>query len=215
MLITYYGHSQFLLETEKGFRIFTDPCAGSVGYPPPPAADVVTVSHGHFDHSDLSVFPNHPLALHTAGESFPLEGVSVTGIPSFHDGQEGALRGPNLIFLIQADGLRVAHLGDLGHPLTGAQLAALGRVDIAMIPVGGDYTISGDEAWACLKAMKARVTLPMHYRTRVTHTWSISGPEAFLRHCAKAPPVMPLIRITQGDLCCHPEIVMLDWEKSS
>lgn len=215
MLITYYGHSQFLIETENGTRIFTDPCDNDIGYPAPASVDIATCSHGHHDHNAVSVFSTMPIALETAGEHSPARGVTITGIPSFHDDQEGALRGANLIFLIEADGLRLAHFGDLGHTLTAAQLEMLGHIDIAMIPVGGVYTVDGDAAYHVAKSLKPQVILPMHYRTAITSDWPISGLGPFLNHYEKEPVYMPLIRVTQGDLSCQPKIVLLDWPKES
>ena len=85
-------------------------------------------------------------------------------IPCFHDDKQGALRGANRITLLEAEGLRLAHLGDLGHPLTPQQRAELGQLDVLLIPVGGHYTIGAAEAAALTEALRPRLTIPMHYR---------------------------------------------------
>ena len=88
----------------------------------------------------------------------------MTEIDSFHDGKHGLLRGKNTIYVVEAEGKRVAHLGDLGHELKEKQLAALGSVDVLLIPVGGHYTIDAPTAHRTAEAVGARLTVPMHYR---------------------------------------------------
>ena len=146
MLITHHAHSEFLIETAQGFRILTDPFDDHVGYPMHDVAcDAVTVSHGHGDHSYLAKAKGYQVVADHAGKITLATGVTVTAVPCFHDDVQGVKRGPNLISIIEADGLRVAHFGDLGawDEDLAAQLEGL---DIALIPVGGFYTIDADSA---------------------------------------------------------------------
>lgn len=155
MKITWLGHSCFELE-ENGFRALLDPYREVRGLPDIEAeADAVYCSHGHFDHAHTA---NVRLS---AGKTNPF---TVTEIPSFHDGQGGKLRGMNMIRKFSAGGVCVAHLGDLGHPLSTEQLAALGHCDAILIPVGGYYTIDAGTAKAVADAAGADVVVPMHYR---------------------------------------------------
>ena len=85
-------------------------------------------------------------------------------IETFHDGKHGELRGRNLISVISSDGISLAHLGDLGHELSGAQLEELGSIDVLLIPVGGYYTIDAKTAKKVADAIAPRVLVPMHYR---------------------------------------------------
>lgn len=173
MKLTWYGHSCFLLETAEGSVVFDPYAPGSVpGWTLPPlTADAVLCSHGHGDHGFR--------------EGVTLSGrqpaFRVTAIDSFHDEKRGALRGTNTIYVVEAEGLRVAHLGDLGHELSAEQLAALGRIDLLLIPVGGHYTIDAPTAHRVAEAIGARLTVPMHYRSE-RFGYDVIGPvEDFLR----------------------------------
>lgn len=156
MILTWYGHSCFLLETAEGSVVFDPYAPGSVpGVELPPlTADAVLCSHGHRDHG--------------FAEAVTLSGrkpaFRVTAIDSFHDDKRGLLRGKNTIYVVEAEGKRVAHLGDLGHEPNEKQLAAIGKVDLLLIPVGGHYTIDAKTADRIARAVGARLTVPMHYR---------------------------------------------------
>ncbi|KPJ70780.1 hypothetical protein AMJ51_01015, partial [Microgenomates bacterium DG_75] len=91
--------------------------------------------------------------------------VSIFGIASYHDKSSGAKRGENTIYLISLDGLRLAHLGDLGHKLTETQLEELNGVDVLFIPVGGTFTIDDNEAIEVVAQIEPRIIIPMHYKT--------------------------------------------------
>lgn len=163
MNIRWMGHSCFAMETSRGTRIVTDPFDEQVGYPLPwGPADVATISHGHFDHNHYERM--NPKQVADEAKEYVFHDVKIRGIESFHDEEEGAKRGKNVIFVIEADGKRVAHLGDLGHELSAEQAAAIGHVDALMIPVGGVYTITGEQAAKQARQIDAEAVLPMHYR---------------------------------------------------
>ncbi|HBV95571.1 MAG: beta-lactamase [Peptococcaceae bacterium BICA1-7] len=165
MKIQWLGHSCFAITLTNGKMIITDPFGSEVGYPPPKLhADIVTVSHQHFDHSAVKIIPGKPLTVETEGRH-ELEGLVFTGVPSFHDEAGGSKRGSNIIFIIEAEGIRVCHLGDLGHLLEPGQIEKIGSVDVLLIPVGGFYTIGPDEAVKVVEQLKPRYVLPMHYKT--------------------------------------------------
>ena len=156
MKITYLGHSCFLIESAAG-RLVLDPFEpGSVPGRELPEleADCVLCSHGHADHG----------AAERVKLSGRPHGYTVEAVHSFHDGERGALRGENLIHIVSAEGLRIAHLGDLGHELDAEQISRLGNLDVLLIPVGGYYTIDAAGAAAVADALGARITVPMHYR---------------------------------------------------
>ena len=162
MKIEWMGHACFAVTTDKGTRIVTDPFDASVGYPLPwGRADVATVSHGHFDHACYERL-NPANVVKEPGE-YAFDDVKITGIASFHDDAGGAKRGSNVIFVIEADGKRIAHLGDLGHMLSDVQVKALGKLDALMIPVGGTYTLTGEQAAGQARAIGAEAVVPMHY----------------------------------------------------
>ena len=182
MIITCLGHAKFLLQLDNGMTLVTDPFDASTGYPIHPlAVDAALVSHDHHDHSAVDTLTSCGQVIRTAGPHTLATDVRVTGIPSFHDDTGGSKRGPNVMYLIEAEGLRVAHLGDLGHQPDEAQLRALGRVDVLMLPVGGFFTIDAAGAKQVCDALKPAVILPMHYRTKYNAGWPIAPVDDFLR----------------------------------
>lgn len=213
MLITYYGHSQFLLESAEGYRVFTDPC--DIGYPKcAEKIDVAVVSHGHHDHNAVEILAGSPRVIDKAGNYALGDGIAVTALESVHDDQGGKLRGSNLIMKIEMDGISLVHLGDQGDQLTDAQIKALGRVDILMLPVGGFYTIDAAGAANIVHALKPAVVLPMHYKTQVNADWPIADETAFLQLMG-APSLSPapVLRVTSEDLSEQPPVFLLDYRK--
>ena len=210
MLILHHGHSEFLLETADGFRILTDPYDAHVGYPMKKVpCSAVTVSHFHGDHCFADKAEGDVVIADKAGEIRLGYDVTATGIPSYHDECEGRKRGGNLVFVMEAEGLRIAHLGDLGA--WDSHLAEMiGYVDILLIPVGGYYTIDSAQAAAIVRELKPRITIPMHYKTRVNADWPIAPIEDFLEQMnVPHAPRMPLLRVTEQDLSEHPAVIVL------
>lgn len=192
MTITWRGHSCFLLE-QDGFLVVIDPYTRVSGYPALELeAHAVFCSHGHYDHS----YTDAVKLLPKMESPFSVEEVA-----SFHDGQEGALRGANTIRVFTAGGVRVCHLGDLGHPLSEEQLAAIGRCDAVLVPVGGIYTVDAAGAKAVCDALKPRIVVPMHYRHAPHGLEELSGVEDFLR-LWPAPAVR---RLPGSSFICLPE----------
>jgi L-ascorbate metabolism protein UlaG (beta-lactamase superfamily) len=95
---------------------------------------------------------------------YEIMGVSIIGIPTFHDEKKGAKRGKNTIYVYEMDGLRLVHLGDLGHKLHEKILEKIGDIDILMVPVGGEYTIGPTEAVEVARAIEPKIVIPMHYQ---------------------------------------------------
>lgn len=164
MKIQWIGHACFRIETEAGCLV-TDPIDKEVGYPCiPRQADVVTVSHEHWDHNAVHVFANQPEVIRGPGRYEP-HGFTIEGFTSFHDKEAGRLRGSNTIYKIISEGIHLVHLGDLGHTLSAEQVQALGQVDILLLPVGGKYTIDAQEAETIAEDLHPRIIIPMHYLT--------------------------------------------------
>jgi L-ascorbate metabolism protein UlaG (beta-lactamase superfamily) len=170
MEIKWYGHSSFLLTTEKGVKIIMDPYepgafGGGIMYGPiTDKADVVLVSHDHADHNYVTGLRGSPQVIKTAGRH-EAKGIIIEGIPSFHDTSSGSERGKNIIFIITADGMRVCHLGDLGHRLSAQEVKEIGQVDCLLIPIGGFYTIDPQEATAVAGQLNPKLIIPMHWKT--------------------------------------------------
>jgi L-ascorbate metabolism protein UlaG (beta-lactamase superfamily) len=198
MRIKWLGHACFFLLTEDGTKIVTDPYDEPTGYRLPPLApDVVTVSHHHHDHNAVGLLRGNPRVIDVAGAHL-FQGLTIRGVGTFHDKKKGAERGPNTVFVIEADGLKVCHLGDLGHQLGADEPSEIGPVDVLLIPVGGTYTIDADEAAALVKEMKPRVAVPMHYKTRHLRI-SIAPADNFLAHFETVDR-KPHLELTPGDL---------------
>ena len=217
MLFTHINHAEFLIETESGVRIVTDPYDGTCGYPlQRTAADVVLVSHHHFDHDAVENVLGEPRVIDQAGEYTPESGVKITAVRGFHDDAGGSKRGETLLFLIETEGLRIVHLGDLGCALNEEQAGILKNPDVLMIPVGGFYTIDGKQAKEAADQLGARIILPMHYKTAYNRDWPISGPEVFLEQYDPADICRDAeaLRVTKEDLECQPKVVVFRYQES-
>ena len=164
MKIKWLGHSAFQIKSETSLVMDPyDPVVGKL--PPELSAAVVTVSHGHMDHNYTEGVSGSPQIINQIGD-FTTNGFEIKGIASYHDDESGKKRGNNIIYCISAEGMRLCHLGDLGHILTPEQLQEIGTVDILMIPVGGYYTIDANEAVQIVNQIKPRLVLPMHYKPK-------------------------------------------------
>ena len=162
MEITYLGHSSFRLKG-KSAVVVTDPYDEKCGkYPRDITADMVTVSHDHGDHNATKLLSSS-FIVRGPGE-YEVKGVSVVGVHTWHDDKNGVERGANSVYVIEIDGLRVAHLGDLGHKLAQEQIDEMGPVDVVLVPVGGVYTIDANIAAEVVRQVDPWVAIPMHYQ---------------------------------------------------
>lgn len=197
MKITYLGHASFLLETEAGTRIVTDPYAQDILPHPVVEADVVTSSHEHSDHCDFSQVTGDYVIVN-AEKAVTLPDVKITCVPCFHDQVQGQQRGRNRAYVFEADGRRIVHLGDLGEAPTPALIHACAGADVIFVPVGGTYTLTGQEAAAATKALQPKLIVPMHYRC-AGHSFAVISDEApFLAALGKDVPVHRLDELTES-----------------
>ena len=166
MKIKWLAHASFLITSEQGIRILTDPYNTEKGVNHAPlkeSADIVTVSHDHFDHNAFTVVSGNPEKVASDGVK-EVRGIQFKGIPVYHDESKGRERGNNIIFCFTVDGIRLCHLGDLGHMLEDKEVNEIGEVDILLIPVGGFFTIDAEVAGKVCSVLKPKVTIPMHYK---------------------------------------------------
>ena len=167
MKITWAGQACFQISVLNGkenpANIVIDPF-GNIGLKEPRFdADILLLSHNHEDHNNIKAIKGNPFLISGPGE-YEVKGVFIQGIDSFHDDSQGAERGKNTIYTIEAEDIRLCHLGDFGQKqLTDDQLEKIGTVDILMIPVGGTYTIDGSEATKVIGQIEPKVVIPMHY----------------------------------------------------
>lgn len=167
MDVKWLGHSCFLLTGEDGTRILMDPCDPETGYEISPVeVDAVTSSHDHHDHNYMRLALGSEVLRITGPGTYAAKGAVITGYSSFHDNQGGSLRGANTMYMVEMEGLRLLHAGDLGHIPDAETLAKLGRVDILLIPVGGTYTLDHIGALALCELLHPSVVIPMHYKTK-------------------------------------------------
>ncbi|MBI4567846.1 MAG: MBL fold metallo-hydrolase [Planctomycetes bacterium] len=163
MRVHWLGHSCFVIEDSRGLRVLTDPYGPALGLPRPDTwVDVVTASHDHFDHFSLDGLRGDFTVVRARGETRARD-VTFRGYRSFHDLQEGLLRGENTIYVFDVDGVTCAHLGDLGHVLTKDEAARLGPIDLLFVPVGGNYSLNARLANEVLEVVDAPFVVPMHY----------------------------------------------------
>ncbi len=162
MEIKYLGHASFFIKT-KDARVVTDPFHPNIGIKfPKTEADIVTVSHEHEDHSNIKDISGSPLVIDWPGE-FEKNKVRIIGYKSYHDKKQGAERGENILYKIEAEGITILHCGDLGVVPDDKLLDEIGDVDILCVPVGGFYTIDSSEAVELIKTMEPSIIIPMHY----------------------------------------------------
>jgi L-ascorbate metabolism protein UlaG (beta-lactamase superfamily) len=189
--LTWYGQSCFLLESASGTRIVMDPVPTNMGYLPPADlhADAVTISHDHPDHSNLALLQGKPRVFRGLTPDKrgwvkiddKVKDITVRSVGVYHDQKRGAESGLDTVFIFETGGVRIAHLGDLGHPLTDQQISAIGSVDVVLVPVGGRSTIDAQTATYVVDQIRPRLmVIPMHYKTDVSTNKDLAPVDAFL-----------------------------------
>jgi len=184
MDIVYLGHSSFKLKGRSGAVITDpfDPVMVGLKYPRN-EADIVTISHNHDDHNKSELILGKKMVITTAGE-YEIMGISIIGLEVDHDASGGKERGKNIIYIFEIDGIRIAHLGDLGHKLTDRTIEQIGDIDVLMLPVGGEYTIGPKEATDVAKEFSSPYIIPMHFKVSGMNEkvfGKLSGVEDFLK----------------------------------
>lgn len=164
MEITYLGHSSFKIKGKTAV-VVTDPYdSKKMGLKfPKLEANIVTVSHDHFDHNQSQLVGGGPKVVSGPGE-YEIAGVSIFGVHTYHDNMQGSQRGANTVYKMTIDEVNVCHLGDLGHKLTDGQLDQIGNVDVLLVPTGGIYTLDSSGASEVVSQIEPKVIVPMHFK---------------------------------------------------
>lgn len=198
MEIRWFGQSCFEIKSETGV-VITDPYNDEIGFVLPKLlADVLTISHDHFDHNAKAKV-NAQKIITTPGE-YEVGEIKIFGILSDHDNNAGADRGKNVIFRFLIDEISILHLGDFGaDKLTDIQLNEIGTVDILLIPVGGKYTIDVPETVAIVKAIEPKIIIPMHYKIPGLDI-DISSVDEFVAMIGLRPERMDTLKISAKTL---------------
>lgn len=226
--LTWYGQSCYLLVSPAKTRVLIDPIPAEIGYtlPPPIQADLVTISHEHGDHNNVSLATGAFKLLRGLSDDkkdwqkhdVTVGDVRVRSVGVYHDEKKGAERGLNSVFIYEVAGLRIVHLGDLGHLLDKGQLKAIGRADVLMVPTGGFYTIGPEQAHKVIGQLKPKYfILPMHYRTDVLKIEQLAWIEEFIR--IEDPVTTHVfreksntLRINPDQMPKEPKIVILNYK---
>lgn len=208
------GHSSFKIRT-KTASIVTDPFLPTMlGFKfSKTEADIVTVSHQHQDHNAVSMIDGNPFVISGPGE-YEVKDVSVFGYPSFHDAKSGEERGENVVYVIEADGLRICHLGDLGSSIPAQILEELSEVDVLMIPVGGKVTIGPKEAVDLISQIEPGIVLPMHFKAEginETNFKDLAALDVFLKEMgAEGAEKLDKISLSKDKLPEETKVVLLE-----
>lgn len=213
MEISFLGHSCFRIRGKEAVLV-TDPFDPYIGFKLPKiSADIITISHDHKDHNNKEAVSGtakrkKPFVISGPGE-YEVAGVSIFGVVTFHDASRGSKRGTNTVYVITLDGMRVAHLGDLGHRLTESQLEEVNGADILMIPVGGIYTIDAKEAIEVIGQVEPKIIIPMHYHLPGL-TIKLAPVSQFLKEIgAEGVEPIPRLTISKDRLPEEREVVIL------
>lgn len=211
MDISYLGHASFRLKG-KNATLIVDPFDNKIGLKfPKVEADIVAVSHSHFDHNAIENVAGSPFLVEGPGE-YEVRGVEIVGVNSFHDDKNGEERGKNTIYNFKIDNINVCHLGDLGQTsLTNEQLEEIGNVDVLLLPVGGHYTIDASEATKIAAQLEPRITIPMHFSDGEAKIENLEGTaEKYLKEVGKEglEPVNKLT-VVAGKLPEEPQVVLM------
>lgn len=227
--LRWYGQSFFQLETPGKQLVVFDPHAIPAFGTPRVNSDITLISHPHNDHAQ-------PEVLGEKGRVF----VGVSGGPDgkrgdwarvdekikttrvrtvalYHDAAMGMTRGKNAAWVVEADGLVVCHLGDLGHELSPDQVKAIGEVDVLLVPVGGIFTVNGEQAKKVVDQIRPkRFVVPMHYG--VAGFDDLAGPEEFLgefkdKDIRRATDTNELVIPVEAKAPDAPTVVLLGWRK--
>jgi L-ascorbate metabolism protein UlaG (beta-lactamase superfamily) len=213
MDIVWLGHSCFRIRGREA-TIVMDPCPPASGYAiGKPTGDIVTVSHPHDNHNFVKAIAGSPTVLDSPGE-YEIHGVFITGVRTYHDVEKGAERGGNLAWVLEMEGMKVCHLGDLGHSPSAEQAEEMTGADVLMVPVGGETTIDGRKAAEIVALLEARVILPMHYQTPALKG-QLETPEVFLKEMGvtAAPEPQQKLSITRTTVPSDAQVVLLDYRR--
>lgn len=176
----WLGHNCFRIRAREA-SVLTDPVDRSTGYAAAKqTVDVVTISHEHQGHTNLGLIKSEYQVVRGPGE-YEMHDIFITGIRTYHDAEKGKIRGHNTVYLLEVEGMRICHLGDLGHPLTEEHTEALSNVDVLLVPAGGGDVLSPAVAAEVVATLEPKLVIPMQYRTEIGDT-GLGPVDEFCKH---------------------------------
>jgi L-ascorbate metabolism protein UlaG (beta-lactamase superfamily) len=199
MIIQWLGQSAFKIQ-DKELTIAIDPHDKTGLKMPKFQADLLLITHDHDDHNNVKAIKGTPFIINGPGE-YEVKNVFVYGLKAFHDNKEGTERGKITCYVIEINGVKIAHLSDLGQDnLNERKLSILEGVDILLIPVGGIYTINGTGAVKIISQIQPRIIVPMHYKIPGLKI-KLEPVETFLKEFGvNDPEKMDKLKIQKKDL---------------
>lgn len=212
MEIISLGHSSFRIKA-KNAAVITDPFdAAMTGlkFPKNQTADIVTISHQHADHNQSALVTETKLVIAGPGE-YEANGIRISGYPTFHDAEEGKVRGKNTLYKIYLDSINVVHCGDLGHLLS-EELVEEIDCDILLVPTGGVFTLDEKQAVKLIRQLEPSIVVPMHYRRDgLSADFSgLSTVDDFLREVGKPAEKMSKLVVKKDSLPEEMKVVVLE-----
>jgi L-ascorbate metabolism protein UlaG (beta-lactamase superfamily) len=209
MEITWLGHACFRVRGREA-TILIDPYGREHGNLGKPSADIVLVSHDHPGHSYVDGVVGARKTLTEPGE-YEIKSVPIVGVQTAHDGEGGRRRGRNIAWAFHVEEISVCHLGDIGAPLSSAQVDELGGVDVLLVPVGGHNTVNAAQASEIVTQLEPKIVIPMHYGVPGRSEMPLEPVEAFLRQqgTSGAEP-QPRLTITRPGLPDETQVVVLE-----
>lgn len=213
MQIQYYGQSSFILKG-KNVSMVIDPYSDKIGrkFPKLSDIDIVLTTHQHIDHNDTSNISEGFFLIDGPGE-YDIKNISIEGIFSYHDNKKGKEKGTNTIYIIDIEGIRICHLGDLGTILDDTILEKLGNIDILMVPVGGKYTIDAKEASKVISQIEPFVSIPMHYSLNFNKSLELDSVDVFLKEMGITLEPLKTLKFNKEDFSDESEgskIILMD-----
>ena len=212
MTIRYLGHASFLIKAKEGTIVIDPFDPDKVGFKfPKVAAEIVLSTHDHADHNNVEAVGGDPFVIRGPGE-YEVSGVKIWAYPTFHDKKQGAERGKNTVYLLEAEGLTICHLGDLGHLLDERTAEEIGSPDILLIPTGGIYTIDHEEAAKVAAQLEPRIIIPMHFKAPgMKESYKdLSEVSAFLEEMGvTGVETQDKLKVSKTSLPEEPEVVVL------
>lgn len=207
MEVISLGHSSFKFVGKEAIVVCDPYHDDSVGMKfPKTNADILTISHEHLDHNNREGIKGDFICFDSPGE-YEIKGSEIVGIQAYHDDKKGAERGPVTLFIYEIDGIKLCHLGDLGHDLSSEQLEKIDGVDILFIPVGGVVTIDSKIAAKIVAEIGPKIVVPMH--TRHPKKPELDTVDVFLKEMGKDPKKATSIKLKKKELPEDLEIYVL------
>lgn len=215
MEIVWYGHSCFRLSERGMASVVTDPYDHQVvGYEPLKLkADIVTVSHEAPGHSYVTAVKGKSHTLTGPGE-YEIGGVFITGVQTNGYGKRVTDEPRNTLYVIDYNGVTVAHLGDLRRVPSQTEIEALGTVDVALVPVGGGGGLNAAKAAEVVSLLEPGIVIPMHYQTADT-LLKLASPDRFIKEMGLASEEkLDSLKVTSSSIPEETRVVLLKYQRS-